>query len=269
MPSPGENYAVYSRMQSLAGAVVFAIIYFLLFFTYVFKAFSRPTYVHFMLAFFCILRVCAFVIRALLIKVDSIGENLNVFIAYQIIYNVGFFGILYSAYTLVLDRMSFARKRPNGPISMLLSRPFLFRIALSAGIALGIAGASLAATATKQSTANLGSELREAAVYIFLALSALVFLQTIFLARAESSDGTYKDTMDGFGAHNGVFILAAISLLLVAREAFFTATMHNTAEQNNEKLWFPLSALTELIAVVLFLTPGLVPARKEIRDNVY
>ncbi|EIW84821.1 hypothetical protein CONPUDRAFT_141671 [Coniophora puteana RWD-64-598 SS2] len=269
MPSAGENYAVYSSMYSLAGAVVFAIVYFLLFFAFVFKAISRPTYVHFMLAFFCIIRICAFVIRALLIKEESIGENLNVFIAYQIIYNVGFFGILYSAYTLVLDRMSFAKRRPNGPISMLLSRPFLFRIALSAGIALGIAGASIAATATKASTASTGSTLREAAVYIFLALSALVFLQTIFLARAESSDGTYKQTMDGFGAQNGAFILALISLLLVAREAFFTATIHNTSEQNNEKLWYPLSALTELVAVILFLIPGLVPARKEIRDNNY
>ena len=42
--------------------------------------------------------------RAVLAKSESAGENFNLVLAQQIIYGVGFFGILYSAYTMVLDR---------------------------------------------------------------------------------------------------------------------------------------------------------------------
>ena len=49
----------------------------------------------------------AFILRSLLADVPADGENLDFFVAYQVIYSVGFFGILYSAYTLVLDRSVF------------------------------------------------------------------------------------------------------------------------------------------------------------------
>lgn len=42
--------------------------------------------------------------RAILAGSDTAGQNLNLVIAESIIYSVGFFGLLYSAYTLVLDR---------------------------------------------------------------------------------------------------------------------------------------------------------------------
>lgn len=37
-------------------------------------------------------------------KVESAGENFDLVLAQQIIYGAGFFGILYSAYIMVLDR---------------------------------------------------------------------------------------------------------------------------------------------------------------------
>jgi hypothetical protein len=49
-------------------------------------------------------RVIAFAMRAALTKSESAGENFNLVLAQQIIYGVGFFGILYSAYIMVLDR---------------------------------------------------------------------------------------------------------------------------------------------------------------------
>ena len=49
-------------------------------------------------------RVVSFAMRAALAKRESAGENFNLVLAQQIIYGVGFFGILYSAYTMVLDR---------------------------------------------------------------------------------------------------------------------------------------------------------------------
>lgn len=49
-------------------------------------------------------RITAFVIRSLLASASSAGENLGLLIGDEILFGVGFFGLLYSAYTLVLDR---------------------------------------------------------------------------------------------------------------------------------------------------------------------
>ena len=49
-------------------------------------------------------RATAFTMRAVLAGSSTAGTNLNVYIAEQVIYSIGFFGLLYSAYTLVLDR---------------------------------------------------------------------------------------------------------------------------------------------------------------------
>lgn len=51
-----------------------------------------------------VVRIAAFVLRALIAGSDTAGQNLGLVIATSIIYGVGFFGLLYSAYTLVLDR---------------------------------------------------------------------------------------------------------------------------------------------------------------------
>jgi hypothetical protein len=48
------------------------------------------------------------------------------------------------------------------------------------------------------------------------------------------------------------------------REAFMAATVGNQAKQNNEHLWYPLVALPEVIAVMLYATPGLVPSQSEL-----
>lgn len=42
--------------------------------------------------------------RAIMSGSDTAGQNLNLFVAEGVIYSAGFFGLLYSAYTLVLDR---------------------------------------------------------------------------------------------------------------------------------------------------------------------
>lgn len=46
----------------------------------------------------------AFILRAVLSGSATAGNSLGLFIAQQVIYSIGFFGLLYSAYTLVLDR---------------------------------------------------------------------------------------------------------------------------------------------------------------------
>ena len=64
----------------------------------------------------------------------------------------------------------------------------------------------------------------------------------------------------------GNYILLVISLLLVVRESFATATVSNSVKQNNEHFWYPFLAVTEFIVVVLFSTPGLVPRQDEVPE---
>lgn len=53
---------------------------------------------------FYTVRIAAFVIRAVMAGESSAGQNLRLMIAEQVLFSVGYFGLLYSAYTLVLDR---------------------------------------------------------------------------------------------------------------------------------------------------------------------
>ena len=121
------------------------------------------------------------------------------FVAYEILYNIGFFGLLYSAYTLITNRyvlsvpaippltphsVALTRTPPNDLVSRTLRKRFLFRIILMAAVALGITGVVEASSAPSLST---GDTLRRVAIYIFLVCAFLVFVQTLILARAEFS----------------------------------------------------------------------------------
>lgn len=79
-----------------------------------------------------------------------------------------------------------------------------------------------------------------------------------------SADGTHKVSDGAFGARYGIYVLCLISLLLLTRQAFFVATANNAAKQNDENWWYPLAAVPELVSVVLFAVPGLVPSRAEL-----
>lgn len=64
---------------------------------------------------------------------------------------------------------------------------------------------------------------------------------------------------------HGLRILLVVGLLLVVREAFFVVTM-NKVTQYKEHLFYPFAACTELVAVLLFLVPGLIPLKHEIAE---
>jgi len=262
---PGYNFAQAYGIDSVAGAVIFAILYVPLFLFFIAKAVARPTYVYIVISLFCAIRIGAFALRAVLAHEESVAENLSALVAFEIVYNTGFFGLLYSSYTLVLDRGRMSDlPLPDGLISRITRRPMLFRVALIAAVAVGITGAVQSSTGTTESTVNTGNTLRKVSVYIFLVLCILVAFQTILLVRAASSYGAYKMSSTGFGATYGIQILCLISLLLLVREAFFTATTNDLTKQTDENWWYPFSACTEFVAVVLFTAPGLVPSREEL-----
>jgi hypothetical protein len=66
-------------------------------------------------------------------------------------------------------------------------------------------------------------------------------------------------------APHGLYILLIVGLLLVVREAFLLVT-NNKITQYKEQLFYPFEACTELAAVLLFLTPGLVPLKRELAE---
>jgi len=178
---------------------------------------------------------------------------------------IGFFGILYSAYTLVLDRELLSdAPPPTGIISRITRNRHLFRLALSAGVAVGITGSINAASTTSTSAVALGKKLRKVSIIIFLVLTVLQAFQTLILLRIERRYKSYQPIHKGWGAQHGIHILCIISLLLLVREAFLAATLGNIAKQDNERFWYPLVAVPEIIAIILYITPGLVPSRSEL-----
>jgi len=246
-------------INSVAGAAIFAALYAFLLPYYIFRAFRNPTYVLIILALFCAIRVTAFVMRAVLASSDSAGTNLGLCIGESIVYSVGFFGLLYSAYNLVLDREELGEPvRPN-IISRITSNRHLIRLALAAAVALGITGANFYSSTT-QSHRDLGNTLRRVSAIIFLVVTALLAVHTLFLIRSGSSGSGYHSQGASIGSKNGLHILAFVIILLLVREVYLTITV---GKKQVEAVWYPLAALTELIAVLSFAIPGLVPEKRD------
>ena len=151
------------------------------------------------------MRVVAFAMRTALTKVESAGENFNLVLAQQIIYGAGFFGILYSAYIMVLDRYDH-RIAPgshnanrstcnrgiikgttgSSPLSRITGNRMLIRLALIAAVSLSITGAVQANTGSTQKTITLGKHLKTVGVVIFLVVAGLLVVHTLFSIVAES-----------------------------------------------------------------------------------
>ncbi|SJK96795.1 uncharacterized protein ARMOST_00041 [Armillaria ostoyae] len=257
----GTNYADAYGYNSIAAAIVFTILYVPLCGFFILRSFKNPTYV-----------------TLYLLSASSTGENLGLFIADEVLFGIGFFGLLYAAYTLVLDNYFLS----SPPILSRLSRSRgIFQLSLTAENALEIAGIT---TELNDPTSSTGNALRKASVILSLVLTILQAYRTVVLVRREIEDGQlhllwgclpsltdservldyYREHAKTFGEKHGPFILYAISILLIVREAFLTATIDNPEAALNEHSWYPLVALPEILAVILYCAPGLVPPRFEL-----
>jgi len=261
------NYAAAIGIYSLPAAIVFTVLYVPFLGFFFLKSFTHPTYVHYVLTFFCIIRVAAFTIRSVLAGSEKAGETLGLVIADQILSSVGYFGLLYSAYTLVLDRTLLSDLRPaNHPILKFTQDRRVFRLLLMVGVILGIVAGSETGSSTNPTRIQ---DLRIASVVIFLFLTLVQALQTGILATSSVSGQSqyYIRGKDSLGIRYGNFILLIISFLLIIREVFSVATVTNAAKQDNEHLWYPFIALPEILVVMLYVTPGLVPKRDELQQH--
>lgn len=266
--SSNPNYAAIIGIHSLGGAIVFAILFAFLLAFFIRKSFTHPTYVHYVLTFFCVIRVAAFIIRAVLAGSTKAGETLGLVIADEILSQVGYFSLLYSAYTLVLDRTLLSDlQAANHPILRITQAKKLFRLVLTAGVVIGIVAASRTTSAGPSNTSSTKA-LRITSVAIFLVLTVVQAIQTVVLATSSVSAQSeyYKRGKDSLGIRHGNYILVIISVLLMIRELFLISTVTNVTKQYNEHLFYPLVALPEILVVILFTTPGLVPRRAEIQE---
>jgi len=259
-PAGNINYArdVFG-IHSVAAAAIFAILYAFLLPYYLFRAIRNPTYVLIILSLFCAIRVTAFVMRATLAGSEGAGEDLNLCIGEQIVYSVGFFGLLYSTYTLVLDREIYSGRVLNNPISRITANRHLIRLALMAAVVIGIIG-STDSNSSSQSTQNLGKTLRRVSAIIFLVVTALLAVHVLFRIRHRGPQTSNDSQRASVGTTYGINFLGSIIGLLLAREIFLTITVGKIVD---EGAWYPLAALTELIAVFFFAVPGLVPDKRE------
>jgi len=266
MSSP-INYAKAVGIESVAGAVIFTILYIPVLLWFVGRSFVHPTPVHFTLTLFCTIRVVAFAIRAGLAASVSAAENLKLVIADEALFAIGYFSLIYSAYSLVLDRILLADPTvPNNPILRITQNRRLFRVAILVALILGISASTT--TNSNGTISTTTTSLHVASTVIFLLVTVLQAVQTIFLARKTISGQNkyFEQGKNSLGVRYGNYILLMISLLLIVREIFATATVKNSAKENDEHFWYPFLVIPEYIVVVLFTAPGLVPRQDEVPE---
>ncbi|KAG6909394.1 hypothetical protein DXG01_000695 [Tephrocybe rancida] len=257
------NYAQYLGINSVAAAVIFAIGYIPLFAWFILQTIRRPTYVFGVLSLFCLIRITAFIIRSILAGSESAGETLDLYIADQVLFGVGFFGLLYSAFTLVLDRWQLSNAPSDQSAMRITQDRRLFRVVMLVAVILGIIGATKADDTDPEN----GKTYKIASTVIFLVLTILMAIQALRLTLFERKLGYKASGERSLGGEHGVYILCGIALFLLVREVFATATLGSASKQNNEHLWYPLYALPEILAVMLYATPGLVPPRSELTNQ--
>ncbi|KAJ7145210.1 hypothetical protein C8R43DRAFT_1130257 [Mycena crocata] len=284
------NYAATLGIQNRWAPILFAVIYFLVMLWYVAQAVRRHAWVYGSLAFFAALRVISFSLRsAIASNHHNSAFNRKTATAYEVLYNIAFFSLLLSAHRLIRDRRwltrtTLARDRTRSPFLYRMMGGFhkgrFMELLLLLSVILGAVGISYA-LGTNAGRTRLGVRLSEASTYLFLVATVIIVLLTFFLIFLERSfrrafAAAPAPTAIGNSQHH--LILLIIATLLLLRILFYAATVHQRATgqqtstsqatsairrtaQGNEHLWYPLAALAELLVVLLFLAPGLVPLR--------
>ncbi|KAF5353001.1 hypothetical protein D9758_007908 [Tetrapyrgos nigripes] len=276
MSSDHFNYAKnIGHYDSVAAAVVFALVYVPLFIRFIPLLIRQRSLVLFMMVLFCQIRIVSFIIRAVLTSSDSAGENEGLFIADQVLLSVGFVGLLYSAYGLILDRLQPTETAlPMSRIDHLIRNRRLFHLNMSLATALSIVGV-IDLTHSDQSDQDTGNTLRKVGAIILLALTIITtYLTGVLIVREKDSPisegssepASSSSRFTSFGHVYGSYILGVLCALMLVREIFLAATiLANSSKQNEERFWYPLVALPEVLCVILYAIPGIIPDRKKVQ----
>ncbi|KAJ6501977.1 hypothetical protein C8R45DRAFT_895174 [Mycena sanguinolenta] len=281
------NYAQVLGIKNKWAPIVFAVIYFLVMVYYLVQAIRRHAWVYGGLAFFSALRVVSFSLRAAIAnnhRNDAFNGPMAT--AYEVLYNIGYFSILLSAHRMLHDRrwlskINNARSKGRSTLPYRIMGGFhkgrLMELLLLLSIILGAVGVAYSLGTNKGRT-ELGYKLNDASTYLFLVATIAIVIGTFIVIHSERMlRGSVATSQPSVGTSEHV-ILLIISVLLLLRILFYATTVHQRATgqptptsaasstikqtaQGNEHLWYPLAALAELLVVLLFLTPKLVPLR--------
>ncbi|KAJ6625185.1 hypothetical protein B0H10DRAFT_2430545 [Mycena sp. CBHHK59/15] len=93
---PSTDYPTTFGFHSIPAAVVFTLVYFPLFLWFIRQSIKDTTYFYISPTVFCLMQVAAFVLCAILSGSTTLSDNLNLPIADDILFGVGFFVLLYS-----------------------------------------------------------------------------------------------------------------------------------------------------------------------------
>ncbi|KAJ7060833.1 hypothetical protein C8F01DRAFT_1231369 [Mycena amicta] len=299
------NYGAILGIQNRWAPILFAVLYFLLMLWYLAQAVRRHGWTYGALALFSALRVISFSIRAAIASNHhNSAFNRSLAVAYEVLYNISFFSLLLSVNRLIHDRrrlakLNQARDKGRGSLHRTMAgfhKGRIIELLMLLAVILGAVGVPMALR-TNVGRTKVGNKLNDASTYIFLVATVFLVLLTLSLIRFErvvrrgmttASPATAAPPAVGSMAHHLLLLLVAILILL--RTLYFAVTVHQRARgqptpasqatssvkqtaQTNEHLWYPLAALAELLVVLLFLVPGIVPLRSLLarhrRDNAY
>ncbi|KAF8888343.1 hypothetical protein BD779DRAFT_1470370 [Infundibulicybe gibba] len=208
--SPDINYVKLFGFESVAAAIIFAILYMPLLGWFVRQSIARPTYVFRTLALFCAIRVTAFIIRAVLAGSNSAGHNLGLLIGDEIL------SASVSSSMLLSDS-----SEPTSVFARLATDRRIFRLAMIAAVVLGIVGVSNAKVPTPTP----------------LTLEDPPDSRHSYLPRPHHPTGISDaesrsaECGESWGVKHGSYVLCAISLFLLIREAFATATSNDATSR--------------------------------------
>nr|GAT47638.1 predicted protein [Mycena chlorophos] len=280
------NYAADLGIKNKWAPILFAVLYFCLMVWYIAQTIRRRQWVFAGLAIFSTFRVVSFSIRAAIAhNHHNAAFNRHMAIAYVILYNIGFFSVLLSAYRLLHDRrrlakIDSARNKGHHALHRVLGHVHKGRfmeLLLLLAILVGAVGIGYV-YGTDSSRTELGDRLSDAGTYLFLAVAILIVLLTFVLIHIERAlRGQSGRPASSWNQH---IILLGVAAMLLMRMVFYAATVHQRASgeqtptagvgnkaQNNEHFWYPLAALAELLVALLILVPGLSPLRQALANR--
>ncbi|KAJ3567188.1 hypothetical protein NP233_g6523 [Leucocoprinus birnbaumii] len=262
--STSIDYGEAFGIHSVPAAAIFAIIYAPLLVYYIFRLVTKFNYVFIVMTLFCLFRTVGFVIRAVVAGSTSAGSNLSLVIADQVLFGIGFSGLLFATFSLQNDRERVAGLHYKTPPMSILTNGRIFHLVVAGSVALLVVGTSKL-TSHGPGDQSTGNTLRTAGTWVLFGATLIPGIRAGAFMYLKSTKYQHVGMkMNSFVDQNAAAILCVITALLVERMVYSVITV---GMQASEASYYPLSALPEFLVVCVFATPGLVLSRTELQEQ--
>lgn len=194
------------------------------------------------------------------------ASNLGLFIADQILFGMGFSGLLFSTYSLQNDRERIANTRYKRPLILLVTNRRFYHLVIVAAIVLIIIGTNML-TSGNSNRIDVGNNLRIAGTCMLLIMTVVQGLRSGAFVYIEFMryHNTTRLAKNSLSDRNASWFLLLISALLLWRMIYSVITIRQKVQ--NETLYFLLSAFPEFLCTCVLGIPGLVLSRVELQER--